>query len=91
MGIDNVVMLLKIMSEHDPPTKVQTFIHLLIHLSIYPVNKEPYQRKMEKNCFLSSAIKLRSVLSQGERTQKPLPRTLILSKCSESLQGNNRI
>ena len=46
MGVDHVIMLLKIISEQD--TKVQTFIQLLILLSIYPVNKKTISEKKRR-------------------------------------------
>ena len=46
MGVDHVIMLLKVLSEQD--TKVQTFTQLLILLSIYLVSKKTISEKKRR-------------------------------------------
>lgn len=49
MGVDHVIMLLKVLSEQD--TKVQTSTQLLILLSMYLVNKKTISEKKGEKLF----------------------------------------
>lgn len=71
------IVLLKIMSVWDPPTELHISIHSFIHPFIHSINeKSVSEKRVEKTCVLSSGIKLLTLSSHGEGTQKLLPQTL---------------